>query len=106
MPRSLCLALAAAGLLALPTAAAATHPQRAQASAPVTIQILCFRGPWREIIWDRAEVAFIDDLTAYGYSQAEAQAIGTRVCRDPQGVTDPNSLVGLLQGILRSQPPR
>ena len=98
------LTLTAAALLALPTAALATHPHGATTGP--TIQIACFRGPWQEIIWDRPEVSFTDDLVAVGYSEADALAIGTRICRDPQGVSDPNHMVGVLQGILRSEPPR
>lgn len=98
------LTLTAAALLALPTVAAAQS--RHTAAQTVTIQIACFRGPWQEIIWDRPEVSFTDDLVAYGYSEADALAIGTRICRDPQGVTDPAHMVGVLQQILRTQPPR
>ena len=100
------ITLAAASLLAVPTLAAA-HVRHAPAAVrPMTIQISCFRGPWREIIWDRAEARFTDDLVAYGYSYAEADAIGTRICRDPEGVDNPQNLVGVLRGILRTQPPR
>ena len=97
------LSLTAAALLALPGVASA-HSHR-QAVQPVTIQIACFRGPWREIIWDRAEVSFTDDLVAAGYSLTQAEAIGTRICRDPQGVENPQYLVGVLQGILRTERP-
>lgn len=96
--------LLVAALLALPTVAAA-HNHRT-AAQPVSIRISCFRGPWQEIIWDRPEVVFLDGLTAYGYSPSDALAIGTRVCHDPQGVTDPSYLVGVLQSILRTQRPR
>lgn len=89
----------AAVLLAAPTLAAAQDHR-------VRIGIECFRGPWHEIIWDRPEVGFTDDLVAYGYSFAEAEAIGTRVCRDPEGVDNPQHLVAVLQQLLRSQPPR
>lgn len=96
--------LSAAALLILPNAAAAHHHRTT--AQPVTIQIACFRGPWREIIWDRAEVGFTDSLVAYGYSFAEADAIGTRVCRDPDGVDNPQHMVDMVRHILRTQPPR
>jgi hypothetical protein len=106
MTRSATLAIAAACLLAVPTLAAA-HDRHSHATAQrATIQIACFRGPWREIIWDRAEVAFTEDLVAYGYSYAEADAIGTRVCRDPRGVDTPQALTDILRDVLRTQPPR
>jgi hypothetical protein len=94
----LTLALTAA-LILTPTLAQAQNHQ-------VRIGIECFRGPWQEIIWDRPEVGFTDDLVAYGYSFAEAEAIGTRVCRDPQGIDDPHYLVGVVRHLLRTQPPR
>ena len=110
MPRVSPAALAAACLLIIPTLAptpASAHARHGQAGAErVTIRIDCFRGPWHEIIWDRPEVNFTDDLVSYGYSFAEAEAIGYRVCRDPQGVDDPDYLVGTLRGLLRDHPPR
>lgn len=91
--------LALAALLTAPTLASA-HGHA------VRIGIECFRGPWQEIIWDRPEVGFTDDLVAYGYSFAEAEAIGTRVCRDPAGRDDPQHMVNVVQHILRTEPPR
>jgi len=110
MTRFAALTLAAAGLLAVPTLATAhvrhgDHDDRA-AAQQVTIHIACFRGPWREIIWDHAEPSFTDDLVAYGYSYSEADAISTRVCRDLHGVDDPQYLVGVVNDILRTHPPR
>jgi len=98
MTRRFPLALAAC-LLAAPTLAAAQN-------RAVTIQIACFRGPWHEIIWDRPEVSFTDGLVAYGYSYAEAEAIGFRVCRDPEGVDNPQHSVDVVHQILRTNPPR
>ena len=49
---------------------------------------------------------FTDALVAYGYSYAEAEAIGYRACRDPQGVDDPDYLAGVVREMLRSHPPR
>lgn len=97
------LIVAAALGLAIPAQAhdrSGAHPRQ------VAIQIHCFRGPWREIIWDRPEVSFTDDLVAVGYSQSEALAIGTRICRDPEGVQNPGHLVDVLRQILRTERPR
>ncbi|GAB4261579.1 MAG: hypothetical protein Kow0013_06200 [Pararhodobacter sp.] len=99
----LTLALAAAFLAVVPTVAAA-HAQRG--AQRVVVHIECFRGPWREIIWDRPEVGFTDDLVALGYSFAEAEAIGYRVCRDPEGRDDPQHMADVVRDILRTQPPR
>ena len=56
----------------------------------VTIVVSCFRGPWRNVIWDRPNAVFYDSLIAAGYSPATANALGIRVCRD-------QSLVGNLE---------
>lgn len=98
------LPLIAAVLMALPTASFAHPHTAAQPQAP--IQIACFRGPWQEIIWDRPEVSFTDHLVHHGYTQDQALAIGTRICRDPQGVNNPQHMVDTLRHILRTEPPR
>ncbi|HPD93156.1 MAG: hypothetical protein H6900_10480 [Rhodobacter sp.] len=100
------LALAALCLSAVPSLASAHASRGAAAAQRVTIPVACFRGPWHEIIWDRPEVRFTDALVAYGYSYAEAEAIGYRACRDPQGVDDPDYLAGVVREMLRSHPPR
>lgn len=112
MSRLTIATLAAACLLALPTVAAAheRHYDRddATATAPVRavpIRISCFRGPWREIIWDHANPSFTDDLVAYGYSYSEAWAIANRICQDPRGVDNSQYLVDVTQDILRTHPP-
>lgn len=46
------------------------------------VYVSCFRGPWREVIWDRPEGIFVDSLVAVGYDFTNAMAIATRVCRD------------------------
>ncbi|NCO22718.1 MAG: hypothetical protein GW905_12135 [Rhodobacterales bacterium] len=48
----------------------------------VTITVSCFRGPWREVIWDRPNAVFIDSLINAGYDHPTAFAIGQRICRD------------------------
>ena len=45
----------------------------------ITVTISCFRGPWREVIWDRPEPVFVDSLVAAGYEFPEAHAISERV---------------------------
>jgi len=51
--------------------------------ANVTIVVSCFRGPWREVIWDRPNPVFIDSLINAGYDHPTSYAIAERICRDP-----------------------
>lgn len=57
-----------------------------------TIVVSCYRGPWKEVIWDRPNAVFFDSLVAVGYSQPDAHAIAERICRD-------QDLVGNLQNM-------
>ncbi|MCB1343231.1 MAG: hypothetical protein KDK24_19620 [Pseudooceanicola sp.] len=57
------------------------------ASAPI-IYVSCFRGPWEEVIWDRANPVFVDSLIKVGYDYPSAYAIGERICRDKSLVND------------------
>lgn len=66
------------------------------------IHISCYRGPWKEVIWDRPNPVFIDSLVAAGYSYATAHAIAERICRDPALVQNPGSMSHKLRQILRS----
>lgn len=59
------------------------------------IHVSCYRGPWKEVIWDRPNAVFLDSLRAIGYDYATAEAIAERICRDP-------ALVGNREG-LRSE---
>ncbi len=70
----------------------------------VTVTISCFRGPLDQVIWDRPKAEFIDDLVGIGYSYANANAIGERICADQEGVSDPQYLRAHLISILRSFP--
>lgn len=56
----------------------------------VTIVVSCYRGPWNEVLWDRAQPEFYDSLRAAGYSPATADAIGNRICRDQNLVGKPD----------------
>lgn len=62
----------------------------ATTATPVTVS--CYRGPWKEVIWDRPNPVFLDSLVAVGYDLQTAQSIGERVCRDPNGVDDKDNL--------------
>jgi hypothetical protein len=56
------------------------------------ITVGCWRGPWKEVIWDRPEPVFLDDLVRIGYDYPTAQAIANRICRDQNLVGDKEGL--------------
>ncbi|SDY58089.1 hypothetical protein SAMN05444004_10251 [Jannaschia faecimaris] len=90
-----------ASLSAVP--ASADHHARAQ---PMQITVKCARYISRAVIWDRAMPIFLDDLRAAGYTFEEADAIGSRVCRDEAGVGNAAVLRDTMLNILRTSPPR
>lgn len=47
-----------------------------------TLIVSCFRGPWKDVIWDRPNSNFIDSLIDFGYDYPNAHAIAERICRD------------------------
>ena len=73
---------------------------------PREIRISCDRSLLkRKVVFDRAMGVFLDDLAALGYSNAEAVAIGERVCRDERLVGNPEAMAAQVRNILRTQPP-
>lgn len=70
-----------------------------------TVTVSCFRGPWREVIWDRPEPVFIDSLVAAGYDFPTAHAMAERICRDRSTVGNREALRSTAQGIVDSYPP-
>ncbi len=80
----------AAALFAMPVLAhdLGHHHHGAKVNG-VTIVVACYRGPWNEVIWDRALPEFYDSLRAAGYSPSTANAIGNRICRDERLVGNP-----------------
>ena len=102
--------LSAAVIIAImyvPTAVAAdgykTHNHGTYGAGGQTIIVSCFRGPWKEVIWDRPNAVFIDSLVNIGYDYPTAQAIGERVCRDDALVGNPGALKSTMRRILRSR---
>lgn len=86
------IAAVAAALLALP-GVAPTSAHAGSTKADVgKIAIACFRGPWRQVIWDHAEASFVDDLVAVGYDYPTAEAIGAHICRDKDTVGKPDAM--------------
>lgn len=71
-----------------------------------TVVVSCYRGPWREVIWDRPEPLFIDSLVAAGYDYPTAHAMAERICRDQSLVGDREALRGTAQDVVNGTPPR
>ena len=67
------------------------------------IVVSCYRGPWKEVIWDRPNAVFIDSLVNVGYDYSTAAAIGERICRDKNLVGNPGALGASMANIVRSQ---
>ena len=95
----------AAACLGTPAAAhgqAHTHKHHHGATAAgARIVVSCFRGPWREVIWDRPNAVFVDSLVSAGYDYPAAHAIGERICRDATLVGNPAALKSTMEQILR-----
>lgn len=64
----------------------------------------CFRGPWKEVIWDRPNAEFIDSLMDAGYSINTATAIAERICKDENLVNQPNQMIQEVQRLLKIIP--
>jgi hypothetical protein len=81
-----------------------TGPAAAAGAGPGTVMVSCYRGPWRETLWDRPEAVFLDSLVALGYDYTAAEAIGERVCKDETLVDDPAALQAAVERILAASP--
>lgn len=69
-----------------------------------TVVVQCFRGPWREVIWDRPEAKFIESLVGVGYDYPSAFAIANRICRDITLVGDDAALKAAMERIIAEAP--
>ncbi|MCA0871829.1 hypothetical protein LCL97_13405 [Seohaeicola saemankumensis] len=69
------------------------------------ITISCFRGPWSQVIWDRPNAIFVEDLVKIGYTYPQAHAIGERVCRDEYGQGEHEYMASTLRKIMATTPP-
>lgn len=56
------------------------------------ILVSCYRGPWNQVIWDRANPEFIASLEANGMAPVEARVIADSICRDPRLVNNPDEM--------------
>lgn len=68
------------------------------------IVVSCYRGPWKDVIWDRPNAIFVDTLVSVGYDFPTAHAIGQRVCRDESLVGVPGALKAAMEQIWQNRP--
>lgn len=101
-----------AGLALAITCLGATASLAQQSTMPTkpgangtALTISCFRGPWKDVIWDRPNAIFVQSLVDRGYTYAEAEGIGERVCRDEHGVGNPEHLRKSLKEAMTAVPP-
>ena len=97
---AICIALTATGV----GAGTKVNPSKSD-DDPGQITISCFRGPWKDVIWDRPNAVFIDDLVQIGYTLTEASWLAERVCRDEYGVYDEEYIVDRFKKLLAENPP-
>ncbi|OWU85768.1 hypothetical protein ATO6_02315 [Oceanicola sp. 22II-s10i] len=69
-----------------------------------TIVVSCFRGPWKEVIWDRPNSVFVESLVEVGYDYPSAHAIAERICRDDRLVGNPDGLKSTMEKIFYESP--
>ncbi len=101
--------LVAAMIAAVATTASAhdrkhKHAYGTYTISNVTIVVSCYRGPWKEVIWDRPNPVFYDSLVGAGYSPATANALGTRICRDQNLVGNLQNMIAEVQQVIRQAP--
>ncbi|WP_226779073.1 hypothetical protein [Oceaniglobus trochenteri] len=70
----------------------------------VTIVVSCYRGPWREVIWDRPNAVFYDSLVNAGYAPATAHAVAERICRDDKLVGNMENMIEEIKRVIRQAP--
>ncbi len=68
------------------------------------VVVQCFRGPWREVIWDHPEAQFTESLVAVGYDYPSALSIANRICRDITLVDDDAALKAAMERIIAEAP--
>ncbi|MFZ5962024.1 hypothetical protein ACOXXX_03655 [Thalassococcus sp. BH17M4-6] len=75
------------------------HLERPHVHERTTIVVSCFRGPWKDVIWDRPNSNFVDSLVNAGYTYPTAHAIAERVCRDDSLVGNPGAMKAAMERI-------
>lgn len=91
--------------LAFPGVAQADHKKQTGVEKKQVV-VSCFRGPWKDVIWDRPNGIFVDSLVNVGYDFPTAHAIAERICRDSLLVGDSDALKAEMQRVLRERPAR
>ncbi|KEO52906.1 hypothetical protein [Thioclava pacifica] len=84
------------------------HANNVTACGPVRkqpIHIDCFRGPWRETIWDHPQGSFVNDLVKFGYDYGDAMGIATDICKNVDLVGDAEGLRRALIQAIAADPP-
>ncbi|QPM91986.1 hypothetical protein [Pseudooceanicola algae] len=61
----------------------------------------CYRGPWEDVIWDKANPEFMETLMQNGITPDAAEEIGERVCRDPALVGKPDLIIDRTRELMR-----
>lgn len=97
------LGAAMAAGLAVPASAGSYSKTIYQFSNDVII-VSCFRGPWKDVIWDRPNSNFIDSLIKIGYDYPTSHAIAERVCRDDWLVGNKDGMKQEMIRIYRESP--
>ncbi len=85
-------------------AAAAFIVMADTAKADTYILVSCYRGPWNEVIWDKANPDFIQSLVQAGYGEQEATSIANYICRDPRLVDNPIALAKEVRAAVANAP--
>lgn len=81
-------------------ACAALTVSAGAAQAQSDVRVSCYRGPWKQVIWDRANPDFIASLEVHGLSAVDARVIADSICRDPRLVNNPEGLAGEVRRVL------
>lgn len=75
------------------------HHHKVVTQEPIVVS--CYRGPWKDVIWDRPNPIFVDSLVNIGYDINTASSIAEKVCRDKDLVGNPEGLKSEMLRIYR-----
>ncbi|MEM6577453.1 MAG: hypothetical protein AAF678_03100 [Pseudomonadota bacterium] len=64
------------------------------------VLVSCYRGPWAQVIWDRANPEFVASLEANGMDAIEARVIADSICRDPRLVNNPEQMAAEVRRVV------
>lgn len=74
------------------------------AIAKDVIHVSCYRGPWDDVIWDRANPEFVESLQSFGYNQVDAENLANSICRDARLVYNPDKLADQVRKVVLDAP--